>query len=134
MGLGEEVTCIYCTSLQTSLLPVTLALLYCFIVALLVVKIRVFRFLEGKARPTCHLSNFLTCMVLFSPSMMEYLFYEPSGGSVMHGFCAFLSFPIVCKYGVVDFYDVCEMLMIVSRIMGIIKDAHWLFTWSMWFL
>jgi hypothetical protein len=39
----------------------------------------------------------------------------------MHGFCVFLSFSIVCKYGVVAFYDDCEMLMIVRRIMGIIK-------------
>jgi hypothetical protein len=73
-------------------------------------------------------------MVIFSPSMMKSLIYEPSGGSIMHGFCFFLSFPTVCKYGVVAFCDEWEMLMIVRKIMGIIKTAHWLFTRSMWFL
>jgi hypothetical protein len=48
MGLGEEATFIYCTSLQTSLSPVTLALLHCFIVAMLVVKLHIFRTGKGK--------------------------------------------------------------------------------------
>jgi hypothetical protein len=98
------------------------------------VKLHVFRFLEGKARPTRHLSIFLTGMVLFSPSMMDSLFYEPNGGSVMLGFCVFLRFSTVCKYGVMALCDDCKMLAIVSREMGIIKFAHWLFARSVWFL
>jgi hypothetical protein len=80
-----------------SLSPVTLALLHCCIIALLVVKLLIFRFLEGKAWPTRHLSVFLTGMLLFSPSMMDSLFYEPNGGSMMLRFCVFLIFSTMCK-------------------------------------
>jgi hypothetical protein len=94
-----------------------------------------FQVSEGKARPTRHLSDFLTCMALYSPSMMDSLYYELNGGSGMHGFCVFLSFSTVCKYGVMALCDDCEMLVIVSRVMGIIdyKVVHWLFSWSIWF-
>jgi hypothetical protein len=57
-GQVMEATCIYCTSLQTFPIarhPSIVPLLH---FALLVVKLRVFRFLEGKARPTRHLSDF----------------------------------------------------------------------------
>jgi hypothetical protein len=59
-------------------------------------------------------------MALNFPSMMDSLFYESNGGSVMHGFCVFLSFSTVCKYGVMALCDDCKMLVIVSRVMGII--------------
>jgi hypothetical protein len=39
----------------------------------------------------------------------------------MHGFCVFLSFSTVCKYGVMALCDDCKMLVIVSRVMGIIE-------------
>jgi hypothetical protein len=80
-----------------------------------------FQVLEGKSRPTSHLSDLPIGMALFSPSMMDSLCYESNGGSGMHGFCVFLSFSTVCKYGVVAFCDDYEMLMIVSRVMGIIE-------------
>jgi hypothetical protein len=66
--------------------------------------------------------------------MMDSLFYQPNGGSVMHGFCVFLRFSIVCKYGVMVLHDDCKMLVIVSREMGIIKFVHWLIARSVWFL
>jgi hypothetical protein len=53
--------------------------------------------------------------------MMDSLFYEPNGGSVMLGFCVFLRFSTVCKYGVMALCDDCKMLEIVSKEMGIIK-------------
>jgi hypothetical protein len=39
------------------------------------------------------------------PSMMESLFDESNGGSFMHGFCVFLSFSTLSKYGVMDLCD-----------------------------
>jgi hypothetical protein len=60
-------------------------------------------------------------MILFSPSMMYSLFYEPNGGSVMLGFCVFLRFSTVCKCGVMALCDDCKMLEIASKGMGIIK-------------
>jgi hypothetical protein len=66
--------------------------------------------------------------------MMGSLFYEPNGGSMILGFCVFLIFSTVCKYGVMDLCDECKMLTIVSREMGIINFAHWLFARPVWFL
>jgi hypothetical protein len=86
------------------------------------VKLCIFRFfLEGKAQPTHHFSIILTGMVIFSPSMMDSLFYEPNGGSVMLGFFVFLRFLTVFKYGVMALCDDCKMLVVVRREMGIIK-------------
>jgi hypothetical protein len=53
--------------------------------------------------------------------MKDSLFYESNGGLGMHGLCVILSFSTVCKYGVMFLYDDCEMLIIVSRVMGIIE-------------
>jgi hypothetical protein len=60
-------------------------------------------------------------MVIFSPSMNYYLFYEPICGSVMLGFCVFLIFLSVCKCGVMDLYDDCKMLEIERKGMVTIK-------------
>jgi hypothetical protein len=106
---------------KLSLSPITLAFFHCFNFSLLVVKLHIFRFLEGKDRPTCHLRIFPTCMILFSTSMMYSLLYEPNGGSVMLGFCVFLIFSSVCKCGVMALCDDCKMLEIERKVMGIIK-------------
>jgi hypothetical protein len=60
-------------------------------------------------------------MDMYFPSMMKYLFYEPNGGSRMHGFCVILSFSTMFKYGVMFLCDDCEMLIMVRRVMGIIE-------------
>ena len=75
-------------------------------------------------------------MALNFPSMMDSLFYEPSGGSIMHGFCFFLSFLIVCIYGVMDLCDYYKMLVTVRREMGIIeyKGCALVIYGSAWFL
>jgi hypothetical protein len=53
--------------------------------------------------------------------MMDSMFYESSGYLGMHDFYVILSFSIVSKYGVMFLYDDYEMLIIVSRVMGIIE-------------
>jgi hypothetical protein len=101
------------------------------------VKLRVFRFFfEGKAWPTRHFSVFLTGMVLFSLSMMDSLFYEPNGGSVMLEFYVFLRFSTVCTYGIMALCDDCTMLVVVSREMGILeyKGCALVIYGSAWFL
>jgi len=104
-----------------SLSSITLALFHCCNFALLVVKLCIFRFLEGKVRPTHHLRIFPTGMILFSRSMMYSLLYEPNGGSMMLGFCVFLRFSTVCTCGVMALCDDYKMLGIASKGMGIIK-------------
>jgi hypothetical protein len=69
--------------------PSIVALLHCFSVGCEAPR---FQVLEGKARPTRHLSDFLTGMALFSPSMMDSLFYESNGGSVNAWILCFLEF------------------------------------------
>jgi hypothetical protein len=93
-------------------------------------------FFEGKARPTRHSSVFFTGMVLFSPSMMDSLFYEPNVSSVMLRFCVFLRFFTVCTYGAMALCDDCKMLVVVSKEMGIIeyKGCTLFIYGSAWFL
>jgi hypothetical protein len=79
------------------------------------VELHVFRFLEGKARPTRHLIVFLTGVIFFSPSMMYSLLYEPNDGSVMLGFYVFFRISTVCKCGVMALCDDCKMLEIASK-------------------
>jgi uncharacterized YccA/Bax inhibitor family protein len=60
-------------------------------------------------------------MILFSPSMMYSLLYEPNDGSVMLGFCVFLRILTVYKCGVMALCDDYKMFGIASKGMGIFK-------------
>ena len=84
-------------------------------------ELRAFRFLEGKAQSNRYLRVFLIGMVIFSPSMIDSLLYEPNGGLVMLGFSVFLRFLTVCKCGVMALCDDCKMLEIGSKGMGVIN-------------
>jgi hypothetical protein len=101
------------------------------------VKLHVFRFsLKGKLDQLVILAFFFTGMVLFSPSMMDSLFYEPNVGSVMLKFCVFLRFFTVCTYGAMALCDDYKMLVVVSKEMGIIeyKGSTLVIYGSAWFL
>jgi hypothetical protein len=116
-----EATCIYYTSLHTFPIarhPSIVPLLQFHSVGC---EAPHFQGFGRKAWPTHHLSIFSTGMILFSPSMMYSLLYEPNGGSVMLGFCVFLRISTVCKCGVMALCDECKMFGIASKGMGIIK-------------
>jgi hypothetical protein len=68
--------------------------------------------------------------------MMDSLFYEPNGGSVMLRFCVFLIISTMCTYGVMSLYDDCKMLVVVSREICIIeyKCCSLVIYGSSWFL
>jgi hypothetical protein len=120
-GQVMEATCIYCTSLHTFPIdhhPSIVPLLQFWSASC---EAPHFQVLEEKAWPNCHSIIFPTCMILFSPSMMYSLLYEPNDGSMILGFCVFLRFSTVCECSVMVLCDDCKMLAVIIREMGIGK-------------
>jgi hypothetical protein len=77
---------------QTTLEPVTLAILAFGFLALVVVDAPRFLVVKGKYSPTLPSSKIFQVWFLYFPSMMVPLCYESIFGSELHEVCVFLKF------------------------------------------